>query len=164
MIVTERNPIIDYYALYTHQDAKTVNIYNSWFPNSVNLQNHDLFNKVWEIRKVIDWINAKCDDVVLVQRATDASSWTIVFISPLEYASFMNWLATLKVTQYKVSLATPEREKEYEEWMRTNIKGRNRISISVIDGKKVAFVSVEDDNEEVLFKLRWFGVPDEGET
>jgi hypothetical protein len=159
--IPARDPMVDYYALYGHQDVKTATPYNSFFPNSLSLQNYEVENKMWELRTAIDWINAECEDVVLIQRSIDASSWLMVFISNRDYLSFMTWYGGLTIRRFTVSLATPEREKEYEEWMVKNIHDRKRVYSHMQEGRKVVSVSVADKNEELLFKLRWVGVPDE---
>ena len=157
--ILARDPMIDYYALYGHHDAQNFNVYH--YPNSVWLQSHDVMNKVWELRTVIDWINTECEDVVLIQRSIDGPTWLMVFISNRDYLSFMQWYGGLRIARFTVSLATPEREKEYEEWMVRNIHGRIRVSSFMQEGRKAVMVSVADKNEELLFKLRWVGVPDE---
>jgi hypothetical protein len=164
MPLPARDPMIDYYALYAHKDPETPALYSSSFPNSVYLQGSELNNKLWELRRVIDWINEECEDVVLVQRSSDGPTWLLVFVSIRDYSCFNSWYSQQTVTRYTVSLPTPERETEYQDWMIRNIYGRKRVaSVLHIDGKKSVTVSVADPNEELLFKLRWVGVPDEEE-
>jgi hypothetical protein len=164
LMAPPRNPLVDYYTLYSHQDVQTLSSYNSWYPNSVILTAYDLVNRVWELRTVIDWINAKCDDFVLIQRTNDASSWLVVFVSVDDHNAFKLWYGTQTVARFNVQVSTPAREKEYNEWMQTNIRGRIRTASSINkDGLKSLTVSVDDRNEELLFKLRWVGVPDEEE-